>query len=153
MKLKEVIEKYGLFYNDYDLIKLYFRINNCEEQGVDMLTEMSKDVIKKQRQYCYTIKEYSGYANHIMCNIKVKFEDRLSLLHLCQGFINNGKMDDHFLKQAKEIFDRYTEKDFVSMPIFFLGYLQSKGIATYLHDCKEDRNGLIETGGKSYELL
>lgn len=153
MKLKEVVEKYGIFYTDFELIQLYFELNNCEEEAVEMLTKLCKNVIKKQRDYNYKIKEYSGYANHIMCNLKVKFEDRLSLLHICQSFINNGKLWKGDLDKAKEIFDKYTNKDFISMPIFFLGYLQSKNVATYLHDCKNDRNPLIESQGKSYELL
>ena len=144
MRLKEIVDKYGSFYGDYELIELYFKLNNIEEQAIDVLTDMSKRIIKNQRNYIYTIKEYSGYANHIMCNLKVKFEDRLDLLHICQGFINNGKIDKATLERAKNIFDKYTTKDFVSMPIFFLGYLQDKGIATYLHDCRNDRNPLIE---------
>lgn len=144
MKLKEVVEKYGFCRTDYELIELYFKLNHIEEQAVDMLTKMSKDIIKNQRNYIYTIKEYSGYANHIMCNTKVKFEDRLELLHICQGFINNGKIYEQELKRAKEIFNKYTREDFISMPIFFLGYLQSKGVATHFHDCRNDRNPLIE---------
>lgn len=151
MKLKEVVEKYGSFCNDYELIELYFSLNNIEEQAVEMLANMSKKVIQKQRAYISQIKEYSSYANHIMCNIKVDFEDRLELLHICQGFINNGTIREPFLTRAKEIFDKYSEKDFISMPIFFLGYLQDKGIATQLRDCKNDRNMLIENEGKSYE--
>lgn len=151
MKLKEVIEKYGFCRTDYELIELYFKLNHIEEQAVDMLTKMSKDIIKNQRTYIFTIKEYSCYANHIMCNLKVKFEDRLSLLHICQNFINNGTLWENDLNKAKEIFDKYTKKDFVSMPIFFLGYLQDKGIATYFNDCTKDRNMLIENEVKSYE--
>lgn len=151
MKLQEVINKYGLYLTDYELIKMFFAVNHCEEEAVKMLTELSQDTIRKQRHYCSLVKEFSGYANHIMCNIKIKFEDRLSLLHICQGFINNGSLDEIDLKRAKEIFDKYTKEDFVSMPIFFLGYLQSNNIATYLHDCKNDRNSLIESRGLDNE--
>ena len=151
MKLKEVVEKYGIFHTDYELIELYFSLNNIEEQAIEMLTNMSKKVVQKQRAYIFTIKEYSGYANHIMCNIKVKFEDRLSLLHICQSFINNGRLWESDLNKAKEIFNKYTRKDFISMPIFFIGYLQDNGIATYMNDCKDDRNMLIESEGKFYE--
>ena len=144
MTLKEVVEKYGSFHTDYELIELYFKLNRIEEQAVEMLTNMSKKVIQKQRNYIFTIKEYSSYADHIMCNTKVKFEDRLELLHICQGFINNGMIHEPFLTRAKEIFSKYTKEDFISMPIFFLGYLQSKGVATHFHDCRNDRNPLIE---------
>ena len=148
MKLKEVVDMYGPFYNDYDLIKLYFKLNNCEEEAVDMLTELSKRVIANQREYCYRVKEYSAYANHIMCNTKIEYEDRVTLLHICQDFINNGTLSENRLKKAKDIFDKYSKEDFVSIPIFFLGYLQSNNIATYLHDCRNDRSETIESGGK-----
>ncbi len=151
MKLKEIVDKYSGLLTDYEIIEFYFKVNHIEEQAIEMLTRLSKDIIKNQRAYIFTIKEYSGYANHIMCNIKVKFEDRLSLLHICQSFINNGKLWKGDLDKAKEIFDKYAKKDFVSMPIFFIGYLQANGIATYMNDCLENRNMLIESEGKSYE--
>ena len=50
MKLKEVVEKYGSFCNDYELIELYFSLNNIEEQAVEMLANMSKKVIQKQSE-------------------------------------------------------------------------------------------------------
>ena len=124
--------------SDYELIRIYFKVNHCEEQAVDMLTEFAKDVIKDERNHLWFVKEHSRYGHVLLCNEKVDLEDRISLMDLHQTYINEGKLWPESLERAKRIFDKYGKEDFVAIDIFFLGYLQRNGIALYLHDCTKE---------------
>ena len=130
------------------LIKLYFQINHYEDQAVRMLTELSQDTIKRQRHYTDMIKEYSHGAQAILYNKKINNKDKLSLLSYCQQFINYGYLTEQQLADTDTILKKYKPEDITLMPIIFLGYLQSQGIATNFKDCTDSRNELIESGGE-----
>lgn len=140
MTLKEVVERYSFGNNDFDLIKIFFKVNNCEEQAVDMLTEFAKNVIKKEREHIWFLKEHSRYGHILMLNEKVDLKDRIKLMDLHQSYINMGCLEKDSLNKAKEIFDKYGKDDFIAIDIYFLGYLQRNGIALYMHDCTKEIN-------------
>lgn len=140
MTLKEVVERYSFGNNDFDLIEIFFKVNNCEEQAVDMLTEFAKNVIKKEREHICFLQEHSRYGHVLMFNKKVDLEDRIKLMDLHQSYINMGCLEQDSLDKAKEIFDRYGKNDFIAIDIYFLGYLQRNGIGLYLNDCSQEIN-------------
>ncbi len=137
MTLKEVIEKYNFGNNDYELIKIFFKVNQCEEQAVKMLTEFSQEVIINQRYENWFIKEHNRYGHVLMLNEKVEFKDRMNLMNFHSDYISNKCLSEEGLKEIKKIFDKYNKEDFSFIDIYFLGYLQRNNIALYMQDCRE----------------
>lgn len=149
MRLREVLDKYeGWGYNDFDIIKKYFQENQIESQAVDMLMDFSKGTIKQQSAYISKLKEYHSYSSAIEANPKLNKTQIKEIQYLYRSFLNCGKLDDIDLKKAKVVFDEIKKEELTACPIFFLGYLQSNGIGTQFNDCQENRDSLIESGGK-----
>lgn len=145
MTLQEIINKFKPFgVSDMEIIKYYFQVNHCEEKAVDMLTNLSKEIIAQQRNYTSVLKTHVEYGEYIMHNTEIEEETRWYLLHLYNHFITNGFLYEGELEKIKGIFENLTPKTLEAFPTVFMGYLQSKGIGNQFHDCGYMRNPIIE---------
>ena len=149
MTLKEIVDRYSVFgLKDLELIKYYFQVNNIQEQAVELLTEISKDTIVKQKEYIDIIKDCSLYNQSILDNPNIDFNIKQTLINAAQSYVNNGSLDKKILDKLKSIFDNLDKDSLKCFPKYFLAYLQSEGIALEYLDMSQYRQEILERKDK-----
>lgn len=89
--------------SDIRIIKSFFELNNMEEEGIDLITELSKTKVEKLKQKERMVKEWVSYlpSKYLYENYELDIADRLHTLEL-DYLANGGELSEDRLKWAKE---------------------------------------------------
>lgn len=127
MTLEELLSKYKIFgFSDYEIIKLFFIENHCEEFGIKLLTELSQERIKFLREKNSRDIEHYEYIKAILFN-PIPQEDALKLFSLATTMTYHRDLNEEELKTAADILNKNKGKIF-TCPNYFIAYLVEKGV-------------------------
>ena len=89
--------------SDIRIIKSFFELNNMEEEGIDLITELSKTKVEKLKQKERMVKEWVSYlpSKYLYENYELDIADRLHTLEL-DYLANGGELSEDCLEWAKE---------------------------------------------------
>lgn len=102
--LKELIDKQKWNeMSDIQIIKTFFTLNNMEEEGMDLIHELTKSKIEKMKQKHQIAEEWASYlpSKYLYENYDLDTADKLHTLEI-NYLINGGILSNNFLKWAKE---------------------------------------------------
>lgn len=89
--------------SDIQIIKTFFDKNDMEEEGMDLITELSKIKVEKLKRKERMVREWTSYlpSKYLYENYELDIADRLHTLEL--DYLSNGcKLSEKRLKWAKE---------------------------------------------------
>jgi len=89
--------------SDIQVIKTFFDVNNLEEEGINLITELSRIKIEKLKRKEAMVKEWISYlpSKYLYENYDLDIADHLHTLEL--DFLSNGgNLSAKRLKWAKE---------------------------------------------------
>ena len=88
---------------DIQIIKTFFDKNNMEEEGMDLITELSKIKVEKLKHKERMVKEWTSYlpSKYLYENYDLDIADRLHALEL-DYLSNGGELSKSRLEWAKE---------------------------------------------------
>ena len=113
--------------SDIQVIKTFFDLNNMEEEGIDMITELSKTKVEK-------LKHKHNVAETWICMLPSKYlyehydldiADKLHNLEL-NYLVNGGELSGGFLEWAKENVPNIVRPQSYFNPL--VDWLKDKGI-------------------------
>ena len=89
--------------SDIQVIKAFFDMNNMEEEGMDLITELSKIKVEKLKHKERMVKEWTSYlpSKYLYENYDLDIADRLHALEL-DYLSNGGELSKSRLEWAKE---------------------------------------------------
>lgn len=89
--------------SDIQVIKTFFDKNNMEEEGMDLITELSKTKIEKLKRREKIVKEWTSYlpSKYLYENYDLDTADMLHTLEL-DYLSHGGELSKHRLEWAKE---------------------------------------------------
>lgn len=102
--LKQLVEEQkwnGM--TDIQVIKTFFDLNDMEEEGMDLIYELTKTKVGKLKREQRTVREWTSYlpSKYLYENYDLDIADMLHTLEL--DYISNGyKLSDTRLKWAEE---------------------------------------------------
>ena len=123
LEIHEKYKPYGL--TDLEIIEAYFIENNIENEAIQLMNSLSQKQIKFLHEKNSYFKEDLEYCKSILYNPDMSEEDKLSLFELACRFTYLRDLNEDELKEAKRIFENNKIR---TCPIYFLTYLNSKGI-------------------------
>lgn len=126
--LTELIEK-SKYSNvsDLQIIKEYFDINDLEEEGFELIYELTQSKINKLKTYQRIIKEWISHlpSKYLYETYDLDLADNLYRLEL--SFLSNGcTLSGYWLKWAKENIPKMKVPKFYFRPL--IEYLDKEGI-------------------------
>lgn len=89
--------------SDIQVIKTFFDKNDMEEEGMDLITELSKIKVEKLKRKERMVREWTSYlpSKYLYENYELDIADRLHTLEL--DYLSHGcKLSEKRLKWAKE---------------------------------------------------
>ena len=126
--LKQLVEEQkftGL--SDIGVIKTFFDLNDMEEEGMDLILELTKSKVGKLKQKERIVKEWTSYlpSKYLYKNYDLDIADRLHTLEL--DYLSNGcELSKERLEWAKENIPN------IKMPLLYfrplIEWLDCKGI-------------------------
>lgn len=89
--------------SDIQVIKTFFDMNNMEEEGMDLITELSKTKVEKLKRRERMVKEWTSYlpSKYLYENYDLDIADKLHTLEL-DYLSNGGELSKSRLEWAKE---------------------------------------------------
>ena len=97
--LEQLVQKQKLFdMTDIQVIKMFFSINDLEEEGVELITELSKAKIEKLKHRKQMVEDWTSYlpSKYLYENYDLEMADKLHALEL--DFISHGcELSEYFL--------------------------------------------------------
>ena len=102
--LKQLLESQPLTgASDIEIIQAYLVENDLEEEGMDLIHNLTKSKIAKMKRRLYMVKEWTPRlpSKYLYENYDLDTADRLHSLEL-DYLANGGELSDSFLKWAKE---------------------------------------------------
>ena len=89
--------------SDIQIIKKFFNLNNLEEAGMDLITELSKAKIEKLKRKEKMVKDWASYlpSKYLYENYDLDIADKLHTLEL-DYLSNGGKLSKKRLEWARE---------------------------------------------------
>lgn len=88
--------------SDIQVVKTFFEINDMEEQGIELVTELSKSKIEKLKQKEKFVKEWTSYlpSKYLYENYDLDTADMLHILEL-DYLSHGGELSGKRLEWAK----------------------------------------------------
>ena len=129
--LKELVQYQDITgISDIEVIIMYFKENDIEEQGMILSYELAKDKIDKMKKYQHFVREWnvSPFSKELYKKYDLDTADNLLSLKL--DFIaNNQKLSDTWFKWAKENIPNI-ENPIPQIPYFIplIEWLEKQGI-------------------------
>lgn len=113
--------------NDIQIIKTFFTLNNMEEEGVDLITELSKTKIEKLKRKEKMVKEWTSYlpSKYLYENYDLEIADMLHTLEL-DYLSYGGELSKNRLNWAKENIPNIERPQIYFNPL--VEWLDNKGI-------------------------
>ena len=126
--LEQLVQKQKLFdMTDIQVIKMFFSINDLEEEGVELITELSKAKIEKLNHRKQMVEDWTSYlpSKYLYENYDLETADKLHALEL--DFIFHGcELSELRLEWARENVPNIIRPQAYFNP--FIDYLEEKGI-------------------------
>ena len=126
--LEQLVQKQKLFdMTDIQVIKMFFSINDLEEEGVELITELSKAKIEKLKHRKQMVEDWTSYlpSKYLYENYDLETADKLHALEL--DFISHGcELSELRLKWARENVPNIVIPRAYFNPL--IDYLEEKGI-------------------------
>lgn len=128
VSLKELVEEQkcnGM--TDIQVITSFFALNDLEEEGLDLIQELTKSKIKKMKQKHQMAKEWASYlpSKYLYENYDLNTADKLHALEI-NFLVNGGELSSNFLKWAKENIPSIIKPEVYFNPL--VDWLESKDI-------------------------
>lgn len=113
--------------SDIQIIKTFFDLNDMEEEGMDMIHELSKIKVEKLKRKERMVKEWTSYlpSKYLYENYSLDIADKLHTLEL-DYLSNGGELSKNRLKWAKENIPNIVRPQVYFNPL--VEWLESKGI-------------------------
>ena len=113
--------------SDVEIIKAFFTLNDMEEEGVDLIHELSKSKIEKMKHERRLAKEWICClpSSYLYENYDLETANELHMLEL-DYLINGGELSSNFLKWASENIPNITRPGVYFNPL--IDFLRSNGI-------------------------
>ena len=126
--LEQLVQKQKLFdMTDIQVIKMFFTLNDIEEEGIELITELSKSKIEKLRNRNQMVEDWTSYlpSKYLYENYDLDTADRLHALEL--DYLSHGcKLSEHRLEWARENVPNIIRPQAYFNPL--IDYLEEKGI-------------------------
>ena len=126
--LEQLVQKQKLFdMTDIQVIKMFFSINDLEEEGVELITELSKAKIEKLKHRKQMVEDWTSYlpSKYLYENYDLEMADKLHALEL--DFISHGcELSESRLAWARENVPNIIRPQAYFNPL--IDYLEEKGI-------------------------
>ena len=125
LKEQEILGKDGL--TDIQIIKSFLTINDLEEEGIDLIHELTKSKIEKMKKKQHIIEEWVCIlpSKYLYENYDLDIANALHRLEL-NYLINGGELDKRFLDWAKENIPKIVQPEVYFFPL--ADWLADKGI-------------------------
>ena len=126
--LEQLVQEQKLFdMTDIQVIKMFFSINDLEEDGVELITELSKAKIEKLKHKKQMVEDWTSYlpSKYLYENYDLEMADKLHALEL--DFISHGcELSELRLEWAGENVPNIIRPQAYFNPL--IDYLEEKGI-------------------------
>ena len=113
--------------SDIQIIKTFFDMNNMEEDGMDLITELSKTKVEKLKRKERMVKEWTSYlpSKYLYENYDLDVADKLHTLEL-DYLSHGGELSKYRLEWAKENISNIERPKVYFNPL--VEWLDDKGI-------------------------
>ena len=126
--LEQLVKEQKLFdTTDIQVIKMFFSLNNMEEEGVELITELSKAKIEKLKRRKQMIEDWTSFlpSKYLYENYDLDTADKLHALEL--DFLSHGcELSELRLEWARENVPNIVRPQVYFNPL--IDYLEGKGI-------------------------
>ena len=112
---------------DIQVIKTFFDLNNMEEEGIEMITELSKTKVEKLKRRKQMVEDWTSYlpSKYLYENYDLEMADKLHALEL--DFISHGcELSELRLEWARENVPNIIRPQAYFNPL--IDYLEENGI-------------------------
>lgn len=102
--LKQLVD--GQIYSnmsDIQIIKMFFELNDMEEKGIELISDLTKTKIEKLKRKHKMVEEWACIlpSQYLYENYDLDIADRLHALEI-DYLVNGGELSDKFLKWANK---------------------------------------------------
>ena len=126
--LEQLVREQKLFeMTDIQVIKRFFDLNDLEEEGIEMITELSKAKIEKLKRRKQMVEDWTSYlpSKYLYENYDLDTADGLHRLEL--DYLSHGcELSEIRLDWARENVPNIVKPQAYFNPL--IGYLEEKGI-------------------------
>ena len=126
--LEQLVQEQKLFdMTDVQVIKMFFALNDLEEEGVELITELSKAKIEKLKRRKQMVEDWTSYlpSKYLYENYDLETADKLHALEL--DFLSHGcELSELRLEWARENVPNTIRPQAYFNPL--IDYLEEKGI-------------------------
>lgn len=112
---------------DIEVIQNFFRLNDMEEDGIDLISELTKSKITKLKMKTYLAKEWICIlqSKYLYEKYPLDVADKLHLLEL-NYLVNGGELSEKLLQWAKNNISNIKEPQVYFRPL--IDYLEERNI-------------------------
>lgn len=112
---------------DIQIIKIFFDLNDIEEEGIDLINELSKTKIEKLKRKERIVKEWTSYlpSKYLYENYDLDLADKLHTLEL-DYISHGGELSKSRLEWARENVPNIVRPQVYFKPL--VEWLNDKGI-------------------------
>lgn len=113
--------------SDIQIIERFLKLNNLEEEGIDLIAELSKSKINKLKRKERMVREWMSYlpSKYLYENYDLEIADKLHVLEL-DYLSHGGRLSEHRLKWAKENVPNIERPQLYFNPL--IEYLEMNGV-------------------------
>ena len=126
--LEQLVQEQKLFdMTDIQVIKMFFSLNDLEEEGVELITELSKAKIEKLKRRKQMVEDWTSFlpSKYLYENYDLDTADKLHALEL--DFLSHGcELSESRMKWARENVPNIVQPQAYFNPL--IDYLEEKGI-------------------------
>ena len=126
--LEQLVKEQKLFdMTDIQVIKMFFALNDVEEEGIELITELSKAKIEKLKRRKQMVEDWTSYlpSKYLYENYDLDTADKLHALEL--DFLSHGcELSELRLEWARENVPNIVKPQAYFNPL--IDYLEEKGI-------------------------
>ena len=126
--LEQLVKEQKLFdMTDIQVIKMFFSLNDLEEEGVELITELSKAKIEKLKHKHNIVETWACMlpSKYLYEHYDLDIADKLHNLEL-NYLVNGGELSGGFLEWAKENVPNIVRPQSYFIPL--VDYLEENGI-------------------------
>ena len=113
--------------SDIQIIKEFFDLNNLEEEGMDLIHELTRTKIEKMKRKHRMSEEWACIlpSKYLYENYDLDIADRLHMLEI-NYLVNGGELSKNHLKWAKENVPNIVRPQAYFNPL--VGWLENEGV-------------------------
>ena len=126
--LEQLVKEQKLFdMTDIQVIKMFFALNDIEEEGIELITELSKSKIEKLKSRNQMVEDWTSYlpSKYLYENYDLDTADKLHALEL--DYLSHGcKLSKERLEWARENVPNIVRPQAYFIPL--MEWMEEKGI-------------------------